>query len=1077
MSSSLRVRLVISVLTIASLAMPAQSQSSRGSVGGTVTDASGAVIPDAKVELTNQKSGVMRSTTTNADGIYRFEAVDPGLFDLKIGKAGFNAYSKLGINVEGNRTTTVDVKLDVGNSETVVKVNAETDELLLKDFPLRGANFQPGEVSRLPLESLNPISLARTLPGAVSPLGSTTYGIGDQATQFAVNGQRPRGNNYLLDGTDNNDLSFTGTAQAFNIADAVQEVSVQTSNFGAEFGRAGGAVFNVITKSGTNEYHGTLFWQYGSQVLNSLSNLDKLSPTSPPRYDENVYGFTVGGPIKRSRTFFFAALQQDSFRSSGQDQFVVPTGGAVNQLRSLFPSNPRLDLYLSALGSLRGLYNLFPVILGADPVTGLDRGTVTFGTARWLYPSTSDDTQGLLRFDHWLSPVHQISFRYLADRKSESPLESEGVPPSFPGYFADGNTDDHNFLVTDTYTAGISFTNELRFSYARVAVDWPISSRSVELAKTLPAIQLPAPIAAPGIGGGLPQFRFANNWLLQETQSKLIGRHTFRYGFELLWQLAKQLGAGFAGRGVLAYTAAPGYSAFANFLDDFSGPSGAARRNFGNPVYYPDSFRQSYFFEDTWKVKPSLTLNLGLRYENFGQPANSLRFPAFAGFDPAQFLVPNKVNPNNRNFGPAVGLAWSPTPKSDWLRWIFGEGSTVWRAGYQISYDAFFTQMLNFIVGDSPNTVQATSTGAGAGRGTANWSSQLPLMASPPNVLNGQLAVFDKNIRNPYTERWSLGLQRAFSKGIVFDLAYVGSGSHRLFIRDDVNPRQLNGIRVHPDFGPRVIRSSDGTSSYNALQLRVERRFAGGVQIAGSYTWSRNLDSVSESLLVNANSGGRNLTSMPVSQGGLKLDHGLSDYNRSQLLTIAYVWEIPGPTQGFWKYALGGWSVSGITMFQSGAPYSLQNGSDRNNDGFADNDRPDIGNPYAPLNTRAVITPVSGVGACSTGYRNPDTGACVTPADVHFVQGQGLPNSRTVGRNTLFAGGTNNWDVSVAKVFDVREGKRLEFRGDAFNAFNHEQFVNVPSQDVVNSPPGQFLNPVFTDGGIRTIRIQLKFYF
>jgi hypothetical protein len=234
---------------------------------------------------------------------------------------------------------------------------------------------------------------------------------------------------------------------------------------------------------------------------------------------------------------------------------------------------------------------------------------------------------------------------------------------------------------------------------------------------------------------------------------------------------------------------------------------------------------------------------------------------------------------------------------------------------------------------------------------------------------------------------------------------------------------------------------------------------------------------VSESLLINANSGGRNLTSMPASQGGLKLDRGLSDYNRSHLLTITYLWEIPGPTQGFWKQALGGWSLAGIATFQSGAPYSLQNGSDRNNDGFADNDRPDIGNPEAPLNTRAVITPVSGVGACSTGYRNPDTGACVTPGDVHFVQGQGLPNSRTVGRNTLFAGGTNNWDLSLTKAFVVREGKRLEFRCEAFNAFNHRQFVNAPSQDVVNSPPGQFLNPIFTDGGIRTMRVQVKFIF
>jgi hypothetical protein len=1060
---------------------PALAQTSRGDVAGTVTDPSGAVIVDAVVRLAQQETGLVRSSATNAAGLYRFDAVELGMFDVQISKPGFTTFVSRGVIVESNRTTTVDVTLQVDRNETRVVVNAATEELLLKDSPLRGGNFQPQEVSRLPLDALNPISLAGTLPGAVSPSGSTTYGIGDQATQFAVNGQRPRGNNYLLDGTDNNDLSFTGTAQFFNIADAVQEVSVQTSNFGAEFGRAGGAVFNVITKSGTNEYHGTILWQYRSQAFDSLSNLDRLSGTSPPSLSENIYGFTVGGPIRKNRTFFFAALQGDRFRSTGQFSFVVPTAEAVLTLRSLFPSNARLDLYLSALGDLRGLANPFPVALGADPVSGADRGAVTFGTAKWLYPSFRDETQGLLRLDHSWSPAHQTSFRYLNDFEAESPSLADqggGGPPTFPGYFADLNTGDHNFLVSDAYTIGASLTNELRFSYARAGVNSPISPHSAADANTLPAIQLPPPIASPGIGGDYPQFLYANNWLLQETQSKLAGRHNFRYGFEFLGQLAKQLGAGFAGRGVFAYTASPGYSAFANFLDDFSGPSGTIRRNFGNPVYYPDSFRQSYFFQDTWKAKPSLTMTIGLRYENFGQPANALQFPAFAGFDPSQFLVPNHVHPDNKDFGPAIGLAWSPAPRSDLLRRIFGEGKTVWRAGYQISYDTFFTQLLNFIMGDSPNTVQINEVSpVGTGRGTANWSSRLPVVAPAPSISDGQLAVFDKNIRNPYTERWSMGLQRSLPKRVLLDFAYVGSESHRLFTRDDVNPQQLNGVRLHPDFGPRVILSSIGNATYNALQLHVERRFAQGFQIDGSYTWSRELDSTSEAARVDANSGNPNLTSVPVSQGGLQLDRGLSDYNRSHRLTITYIWDIPGPRRGVRKDALGGWSIAGITTFQSGTPYTVLNGSDRDNDGFPTNDRPDIGNPNAPVNTRAVITPTSGTGACSTGYRNPDTGACVTPDEVHFVQGRGLPDSQTVGRNTLLTGGTNNWDVSVAKTLGIWETKRLEFRWDAFDAFNHPQFVQVPSRDVVNSPPGQFLNLSLTDGGIRTMRMQLKFLF
>jgi hypothetical protein len=306
--------------------------------------------------------------------------------------------------------------------------------------------------------------------------------------------------------------------------------------------------------------------------------------------------------------------------------------------------------------------------------------------------------------------------------------------------------------------------------------------------------------------------------------------------------------------------------------------------------------------------------------------------------------------------------------------------------------------------------VQINEVSPDTGRGTPNWFSQMPVAAPAPSIRDGQLAVFDRNIRNPYNERWSFGQQRALPKQLLLDLAYVGSESHRLFTRDDVNPRQLNEARLYPNFGPRVIRSSVGNSAYHALQTQVERRFADGFQIRGSYTWSRGLDSTSESLLVNANSGNANLTSVPVSQGGLRLDRGLSDYNRSHRLTIAYIWDIPGPRRGIGKYSFAGWSIAGITTFQSGAPYSLQNGSDRNSDGFA-NDRPDISNPNAPLNTRAYIVP-----ACSTGYWNPDTSACVRPTEVHFIEGAGLPNASTVGRNTLLAGGTNNWDVALGRI-------------------------------------------------------------
>jgi hypothetical protein len=1071
LSNSLRIRLVISVLAIASLALPARPQTSRGAVVGTVTDISGAVIGRAEVLLAHKETGVIRSTVTNEVGIYRFDAVDLGTYTLKVTKPGFRPFLGTGVGVEANRATTLDAKLEVSGVQTAIEVNADAAELLTRDGPLRGGNLQGHEVSKLPLPDLDPISLARTLPGVSDPAGTMVFGgIMSPQWTFSVNGQRPRGNNFLLDGVDNNDPVFAGTAQSFNIPDAVQELSVQTSNFGVEFGRAGGGIFNVITRSGTNGYHGTIFWQYGSQRLNSVSNLDKLNGAPKSVFNQNIYGLTAGGPIRRDRTFFFGAFQQDTFRSTRQYPFVFPTADTVSRLRLLFPSNPRLDFYLSAVGDLRGVTKLFPLQLGPG------RGVATFGTTVVGLPLSDQRRQWMLRLDHNFSQVHQSSARYIYDSGLTSPDRVFGIGVFFPGYITDFSWRNQNFLITDTYTIRPTWTNEFRFSYSRLPYSVSVSSRSVPPAPTLFKVSIPN-IDTPGISPNLPQFRYSNNWLFQETQSRVVKRHTFRYGAEFLQQLSKQRGAGFIEGGQFRYTNTTNYSAFTNFLDDFSGPSGSIVRTFGDPVFYPNVFRQSYFFQNAWKARPSLTLTLGLRYENFGQPANSaFKYPAFAGFDPNQFLVPNKVNRDNRNFGPAFGVAWSPSSRSALMHRLLGDGKTVWRGGYQISYDTFFTQLLNFLSGDSPNVMRTQVVAPSGGRGMPNWFSQLPTVGRPSGPLDPQTFALDRNLRTPYTERWSFGLQRELASSILVDISYVGSESHKLFTREDANPRQPNNERLYPNLGIRQVVTSQGNAAYHALQLRLVRRLKQGFEIAGSYTWSRSIDSTSEAAPANISSNPGNLTSVPISSGGLKIDRGLSDYHRGQRLTIAYLWDIPGPRRGFAKQALGGWSVAGVTSFQSGAPFTVLNGFDRSNYGNRD-DRPDIGNPNAPLNTRAVVTPASGPTSCSTGYRNPDTGACVSPTEVHFVEGRGFPNAATVGRNTLFTGGIKNWDMSLFKPFAIAERKHLEFRWEAFNAFNTPQFVNAPDRDVKGSLPGRFLNRDFTDSGIRTMRVQLKLIF
>jgi hypothetical protein len=1060
----------------------AMAQISRGTISGIVTDSAGAVITGAKVELTNKNTGVTLTTTTNSAGIYRFDAVDLGVHTLRINQTGFKQFVNTDIGVEANRTVTVDATLEVGVGEMVVEVSAAADELLIKDSPIRGGNINAAVISTLPVAGLEPISIARTLPGVVQATGSSTFGNGGQNTQFSVNGIRARSNNYLLDGAENNDISVGGNAQGFNITDAVQEVSVQTSNFSSEFGRGGGGVFNVIIKGGTNEYHGTALWQYRSQAFNSVSNTDVRNVSEKDVFTQNIYGFTLGGPIIKNKTFAFGGLQKDTRRETGNFSFDLPTAATVDSLRALFPGNPRLAFYLNEIGDLRGAASPEPIDLGADPVTGVDRGIVNFGSEDVSLSQASDAINWLARIDHNLSEAHRLSFRYLYDSSKDSPSNI-----AFPGYIQDFKGRSQNFLATDTYALSPTWTNEFRFSYGRIGFDFPISDRSIDRAFTQFLVNVPN-VSMPGIATNIPQFRYANNWLLQDAQTKTLGNHTFRYGAEFLWQLARQRPP-FNERGSFTYrdggsfTTVDGrsgaYSGFANFLDDFSGPSGNTNRNFGEPVYYPGLFRHSYFFQDTWRVSPSLSLTLGLRYENFGQPANNaFDFPAFAGFDPAQFLIPNKVNPDNNNFGPSVGFAWTPSFKSGLLGRLFGDGKSVWRGGFQISYDTFFNNLLSNIAADTPNSIATTFNAPNSGRGTSGFFSRLPATARPVAITDQQTAVFDKNIRSPYTERWSLGLQRELPSKLKLDISYVGTAGHKLYTSSDVNPRLPSGQRLNPAFGIRRIRASEGNSIYHALQLLVDRRFSQGFQMTGAYTFSRAIDSTSEVFGTNANPVAN--TSMPTLMGGLALDRALADHHRAHRFTITYVWNLPGPTKGFLSYPLGGWTLSGITTFQSGAPFSILNGFDRNNDAL-NNDRPDIGNPNAPINTRAVID-----SECATGFRNPDalTRACVTPNDVRWIEGRGLPNGATAGRNTLFSGWVNNFDVNILKSFRITESKRLEYRLEAFNFFNHPQFTAIPGANVVSTLgpstlglPSQFLNPDFTNSGTRTMRMQLKFIF
>lgn len=1049
------------------------AQTSRGTVTGSVTDSNGAAVAGAAVELMNRGTNQSRATSTNEAGIYRFDAVDLGNYDLKITAQGFRTYSVTGVAIQANRIATLDATLETGGAEIVVEVNAGTEQILQKSDSVRGGNFDNREITKLPLGALNPYQIGRLLPGVILPTGTTNFG-NSGSSGFSINGSRPRGNNYLLDGVENNDISVTGPAVAPNNEDAIAEVSIQTGLFSSEFGRAGGGVFNQITRSGTNAFHGTARWLYLSQAFNALTNANRnANLKSPPVFTNNIFGGTFGGPIKKEKTFFFGAAQWDRRRATQNfTGFVVPTANGLTRLRQLFPegANPRVDLYLRSFGGLVGVTNPTQVALGRAPGSTVDRGSIEFGGIGISSPAIDNSRQFQGRLDHTVTDDHRLSFRYIFDDSISTPSNI-----SNPGFIQDFEGRSQNFLATHTWVMSPTMTNELRGSFGRISFDFPISSSSVEEAFSQPRIEIQG-ITGFGIATNIPQFRIANNYLVQDTMSKVMGTHTWRFGGEYLRQVARQRPP-FVERGVFNFLATGGFTGFANYADNFSGFRATATKNFGEPVYRPNLDRISLFFQDTWKATLGLTLTLGLRYENFGQPANNaFRFPAI-NLDPATFLTPNRVARDNNNIGPVIGFAWTPRHESGPLGFLFGVEKTVLRGGYQISYDTFFNNLLSNIAADSPNTIQTSFVDASAGsaatsRGTANYfPGSLPTTARVPTPLDTQGSLFNPNLRNPYTQRFSFGIQRQLGWKMIMDASYVGSLGRKLFVTEDVNPL-IGGVRRIPGLGIRRMRTNGVNSAYHGLQLRVDKGFSHGFQVQTSYTLSKNIDNISE--VFGTTNSASAFASVPAFQGGLAIDRAVSDFDRRHVFTVGYVWEVPGPKQGLLGHLAGGWQLSGITVFQSGAPYTLVNGSDRNGDGINGLDRPDIGNPNAPRNTRAVIVSTA---TCGTGLRNPDTQQCVTPSDVYVVQGTGFPDERTIGRNTERSKRVANFDTSLFKVFGIGERFKLEYRLETFNTFNHQQFTGVPDRSVAGSLANRYQRFDLLNGGGRAARMGLKLIF
>jgi len=938
----IRVMVLLLMMGLA-LAGSAAAQTSNGTIVGTITDKSGGTIVNASVKVASlERGGEIRTATTDAAGNYRISSLLPGKYKVTIEAAGFSATMINDLEVRASLETNASAVLEVTSATSTITVEANVGQELQTQSGEISGNISTSEVKNLPYFSGNPVELLLTEPGvqAVANRDNLTNGIA-----FSVNGTRPRANNFLIDGQDNNDSQIAGQAVQTINHEAIGEVTILTNSASAEFGRGGGSVTNEVFKSGTNDWHGSGWDIVQPSKLSAIpADLALSGITRNPVQITNTFGVSVGGPIKKNKLFFFATPQWSRLRANaGANAHVLllPTANGVAALRQIEQNegpNANIDYLLAALGNTRGGSVGTTLIDAGVDASGNPRPAVEFGNIlRGDTSIVSNDLQWSFRVDYLASDHDQLSMRFFHDNSTLTP-DFFNNPGELANFETQQGGPTSNFHASWTHTINSHMLNELRFSYGTVNAGFTptpatlASPIGTHFTVVLNDIRNPDTTNTRfGLPANEPAFRDHQTYQFQDGLSWSIGKHTFKFGGDVALVFIND-GIPVDTRGTL--TVFPGGQcgankcrSLANYIDNFSGIGGNVSRFFGNSVIHPFAPNYAPYAEDTWHIKQNLTLDLGLRYEYWGTPENALQFPALdshihPGLAGATFpsAFSTQEVPQKKNFAPRLGLAYTP---HFWNR-ILGHDKTVIRAGYGIFYDGLFTNILDNTAGGSPNGVLQTQVGAGAGRGFANASGAL-LALQPVQSPTSNVLTIVSNLRNPLSQQWNLDIERALPGGLILTTAYVGTRGEHLFVNQEFNPGvgfDANGNvqLANPNFGLVSARTNGGDSIYHAGQLKVERPFAHGLLVRGSYTYSKFIDDMSE---VFATSGLSSRAQNLLNQSG---DRGLSAFDRRHRLAIAYLYQLPyvhsheSMLMTILNEITSGWQTAGIVSFVSGAP-------------------------------------------------------------------------------------------------------------------------------------------------------------
>jgi hypothetical protein len=1034
------------------LAGSAIAQVTTGQILGVVLDPSGAVVSDAAVAVRNLQTNETRRARSDEQGLFLLPQLPVGSYEVTIEKKGFAPYEQGPIVLRLNQDADLRVRLELAGVVEKVTVRADAPLINANDAEV-GVNFTTKRISELPVAAnRHVLNLALSVAGVsqLQPGQATTALFGEGSIPFAVNGMRVRSNNFMVDGQDSNYAIITGQTQTIHNPDVVAEFRLVTNQFTAQYGGAG-SVVNMITKAGTNQFHGSAFWFHNDNHLNSLSNLDKRAFSSSPFRTENQFGGTLGGPVNQNQTFFFISAQRWTDRRLGSGASIrgVPTAEGQSLLRPLAATRSTVRALLDHLPPAQ---QAVPGLAAPVVVAG-NRLNIPVGLLSGSSTIRFDDWQWSGRVDHRFREKHSLGFRYLGDDRV-STGDGQVTPPGLSEVTTQSKHSLSAFL-TSSFSAHLH--NELRLSYGRfVSNGLGLDPRASQIPSIeIPELGLTGQPAGPlrtaiGLAISLPRTGFSNIYQLQDTASLIRGPHAMKFGIDFRNTRISTFIL-LRSRGALVY------STLQDLVDDTAQfgqivsplPGGELVQHYD----YKDYFA---FWQDEWRVRPRLSLTFGLRYEAPGNPfaavaALNERILSAAGGDRRFDYGPTPQRDTN-NWAPRFGFNYRLNRLPGFLGRLTGDDGSVIRGGYARTYDFVFVNIARNVLQSFPFVKSVSLTPR-----TPNSLEALRNAAATPITGDTNLlarTIVSPNFRSPFAEQLALQLQRQLGADWALTVGYVGTKGTALFEGIDGNPALpgSRGLRrVDPARGVITERCNCSSSTFHSLQTSLEKRLSRSFEMAAHYTWSSFIDSSSDALVTIAGDVG--IAQDPFNR---RAERGRSAFDRPLRFVANGVWELPSPRGWVGRGLLGGWQVSGFVTLQSGAPFTALDGADPGFrlSGLAPTVRANV-NTNLDL-ARMSVSEILQAGGAALFRR-------VTAADP-------LGN---IGRNALRSSGIKNVDLGLAKNTRIGESARLQLRAEFYNLTNTRSF-GIPEARVNSA---NFLNQWGTNGGNRRIVVAVRFVF